>query len=128
MASQDKTSNIYTLEPIPLTYSSWSPGTEANTALLQQAKITSNWKYRQYLQRNASHIMEHNSMQTIDTSGVNPYSMVNADKASSSPYLFESSYDNRYPMVGMQTSDLKQAYIKKEQMSGRMIAPSISIA
>jgi len=119
----EQSTKYYTLDTLPLIYSSWKPDAETNNELLKQANITSNWKYRQYIQKHANNIMEFNSLQAVDTTGTNPYTIVNNEKVSSTPILFTSAYDTNNPLPD---SDLKKNYIKHEQMAGRMIAPSIS--
>ena len=56
-------------------YSSWQPEAETNNKILVDSGINSNWKYRQYIQKNANQIMKYNTMGTIYTSGNNPYTM-----------------------------------------------------
>lgn len=118
---------LYTIEPIPLVYSSWTPNTE-NDELIQKAKITSNWKYRQYLQNNASHIINNNAYQTMQSTGINPYSIVNSTPIETSPKMFNSLYDNNYHTLDIfsKQSDLKQSFLNKQQMIGKMISPTVS--
>lgn len=83
--------------------------TLTNQRIKTDAGITSNWKYRQYIQQNANQIMKFNTMQSITDSGNNPYSIL-------------TTPDSNHSKMG---SDLKQDYMKKEQMKSRMISPSI---
>jgi hypothetical protein len=71
--------------------------------------------------------MKYNSMEYINASGNNPYTLINNGPVNSSPYLYANMYDTTEPKYGYRNSDLKQAYVKKEQMKARMVAPSISI-
>ena len=84
-----------------------------------------NWQYRQYIQKNANEIMKYNTMQSINASGNNPYTLLNTNPTQNTPYLYNSlhSVENS---IFYRNSDLKQNYITKEQMKARMISPSIS--
>jgi hypothetical protein len=77
------------------------------------------------MQQNAGQIMKYNTMETIQASGNNPYSVLNTNVTNSSPHLYKTTYDTNNPLYGFRNSDLKQDYMKKEQMKTRMVAPSI---
>ena len=109
-----------------INYASWQPEAVVNNKIRQDAKLTSNWKYRQYLQNNAQDIMKYNNIETIRTSGNNPFVSQDTNKSVNVPYLFNSIHDTNKSTIGINNSDLKTSYIKQEQMSARMIAPSIS--
>lgn len=107
-------------------WSSWQPEAVVNEKIQKQEGIKSNWEYRQYLQNNANHIMKYNTMETIYSSGNNPYissSMV--QPSSNTPFLYGSTYDNRMPPYGFSNSDLKQHYLSREQLNAKMVAPTI---
>lgn len=87
--------------------------------------METNWKYRQYMQKNANDIMKFNSMQYINDSGNNPYTLVNNSTVERTPFLYANLYDTSEPKYGYRNTDLKQDYMKKEQMKSRMLAPSI---
>lgn len=109
-------------------YASWQPEAFINNKIQQDAGLTTNWKYRQYLQNNAQEIMKYNTMETIQASGNNPYANQNTDASKNVPYLFNSLHDTSSPVIGKNDSDLKKDYVKRERMSARMVAPSISTA
>lgn len=114
--------NYYTLE---LEQTNLNQPTNNN--ILSNSGIDSNWKYRQYMQKNANDIMKHNTMQYINASGNNPYALLNNDKLDTTPYLFSSIHDNNMPVYKSPiNSDLKQDYLTKERMKARMVAPYIS--
>ena len=52
----------YTIEPQNqiqgINYNSWQPSAITNQKILTDTGIQSNWKYRQYIQKNANHIMK----------------------------------------------------------------------
>ena len=108
-------------------YSLWQPDGSGSTnkKILVDSGINSNWKYRQYMQKNANQIMKYNTMQTISDSGNNPYSVLNTNTTNNNPHLYKSTHDNNNPVYGFRNSDLKQDYMKKEQMKAKMVSPSI---
>ena len=122
----------YTITPVNPQEAGWQPDATINNKIHVDSGITSNWKYRQYIQNNANHIMKYNTMEYIYSSGNNPYAIANTDAGNSNyfkgvPYKFSSLYDQRLPnYTPPNNSDLKQDFIKKQQMNARMIAPSIS--
>jgi hypothetical protein len=69
--------------------------------------------------------MKYNTMQSINASGNNPYTVLNTDPVGNTPYLYSSIHDTSNPAFGFRDSDLKQDYMTKEQMKARMISPSI---
>lgn len=118
--------NYYTIEPLQSNaYSLWQPFDTTHKILID-SNINSNWKYRQYAQNNAKQIMKFNTMQTINDSGNNPYTILNTTSSDNSPHLYNSIHDNNNPSYGFRNSDLKQDYMKKQQMKAKMVAPSIS--
>ena len=121
--------NYYTIDSTPelqnTAYNLWQPAGTTNRKIHVDTGINSNWSYRQYMQKNANDIMKYNSMQSIQDSGNNPYTISNTNSTETSPYLFNSIHDNRVPLYGFRDSDLKQNYITKQQMKAKMISPSI---
>ena len=91
------------------------------------SNLTSNWKYRQYMQKNANQIMKYNTMQYISASGNNPYAVLNNLPTNKNPILYSSIHDTSSPAYGLIgiDSDLKKDYMTKERMNARMIAPTI---
>jgi hypothetical protein len=122
--------NYYTIEPTQelqgTAYNLWQPDSSVNDKIRVDTSINSNWKYRQYMQKNANQIMKYNSMQTIYTSGNNPYTVSNTNPTGNTPFLYNSLHDNSQPLYGYRDSDLKQDYMSKTQMKAKMISPSIS--
>jgi hypothetical protein len=110
--------NYFTIEPTPNVQDMSYNGLTNNKILVAQT----NWQYRQYIQKNANEIMKYNTMQSINASGNNPYTLVNTAPTQNTPYL----YNSLHPAQNSIPSDLKQNYMTKEQMKARMISPSIS--
>jgi len=122
--------NYYTIENTSdlknIPYNLWQPNSLTNMKIIEGAKINSNWKYRQYLQKNAKEIIKYNTMQTINSSGNNPYTILNNISTENIPYLYNSIHDTNNPKYGYINSDLKSNYIDKQRIKSRMVAPSIS--
>jgi hypothetical protein len=115
----------YTMDPLQSQANGLWQSDLTNKKMLTDNGITSNWKYRQYMQKNANQIMKFNTMQTINDSGNNPYSVLNTNPTNSSTYIYRSTHDSVNPEYGFSNSDLKQAYTTKIQMKSKMISPSI---
>jgi hypothetical protein len=123
MNMNGNTNTYYTLEPLTIDIQD-NPN---NKKILDDAGIHTNWKYRQYMQKNANQIMKYDTMQAIYSSGNNPYTLFNNEPTNNTPFLYNSLYDTNNPQYGFTNSDLKQDYLTKEKMKSRMIAPSISL-
>jgi len=116
----------YTVTPVNPLESSWQPDAFINNKIHVESGITSNWKYRQYMQHNAKHIMKYDTMEYVYDSGNNPYITDNNTNANTNtnanvPYRFASLHEPNYVFSD---SDLKQDFLKKQQMSARMISPA----
>lgn len=115
--------NYYTIPTKNIVYQAESV---VNTNLQKNSgNIHSNWSYRQYLQNNANNIMKYNTYQSIYSSGNNPYSLLNRVEADQTPFLYNSTHDNRVSKVNHPNTDLRNSYLEKEQFKSRMISPSI---
>jgi hypothetical protein len=121
--------NYYTIQPTQeiqgKSYGLWQPDALTNQKILTDSGVSSNWKYRQYIQKNANDIMKYNTMQAINTSGNNPYTILNINPVNNTPYLYNSIHDTSKPSYGFRESDLKQEFLTKQQIKARMISPSI---
>jgi len=121
--------DYYTLSPHQDTngndYGTWQPDSTVNNKIHVDSNIASNWKYRQYLQNNASHIMKYNTMESIYTSGNNPYTVKNTEPTNTSPILLSSNKNSSSPSFGLHNSDLKQDYMTRENLNMRKVAPTI---
>ena len=106
-------------------YSSWQPESVINDKIQADSGITSNWKYRQYLQKNANHIMKYNTMESFYASGNNPSAILNTTPSSNVPHLFNSIHDTSSPAFGLNNSDLKQDYMTRQQLNAKMVSPTI---
>lgn len=109
-------------------YASWQPEAVVNKRIQEQEGITNNWSYRQYLQQNASQIIQYNNSEACYDLGLDPHVHTGKTPSSNVPYKFSSVYDNRTPGYGYCNSDLKNPYISREQLNARLIAPTINPA
>lgn len=112
----------YTMDMTNPVSPSWQPQASVNNKILQDGNITSNWKYRQYIQHNANQIMKYNTMEAVNASGNNPYYGTDLSQSTANvPQLYNSL---QTPSV-TSDSDLKRDFLNKQRMSARMISPSI---
>jgi len=102
-------------------FSSWQPEAVVNKRIQENAAITSNWQYRQYMQQNGVQIMKFNSVQAEHDGGLD-VSLKFDNSKSSNPYVYKSVFDSSKPY---QMSDLKAPYMSREQLNARMVAPTI---
>ena len=66
-------------------------------------------------------------MEYIYASGNNPYAVSNKIPSENVPHRFSSLHDQSVPNYGYNNSDLKQDFLKKQQLSARMIAPAFHV-
>ena len=92
-------------------YADWQPGAVVNERIKEQAGVTTNSQYRQYLTHNATQIMQANQAEACNQRNM--------------PYVFTSTLDNSQPF-GYENSDLKNYYLSRQQLQARMIAPVIT--
>lgn len=107
-------------------YASYQPEAAVNERIQQQNQITSNWKYRQFLTKNASDIMNFNSQESCYTLGLSPHVTSDATPSSNVPFLYKNTFDTSQPGFGYRNSDLKNPYISRTELQARMISPHIS--
>ena len=105
-------------------YSSWQPNAEMNNELIKTYNIKSNADYRTFLTKNADMIIKQN--QLIACAGCcNCLKTPQTTKTSNSPYLYRSCADSTQP-YGYETSDLKEMYLSREQLSRKTQLPGIT--
>jgi hypothetical protein len=100
--------------------STWKSESEINNKLIKENNIQSNWKYRQFLTKNASSIMENNFSESLKNSG---YNMNTVEEKYQTPLKFNSLNDRSQTF---QNSDLKEIYLTREQLNAKKVAISIS--
>ena len=106
-------------------YSQWQPTAQINNEMKSQANINSNFKYREYLTKNADSIIKYNQLQACNECGTCYYTN-NKQVSNNNPYLFKSCSDQSTP-YGYESSDLKNIYLSREMLQSKKFAPSIPI-
>jgi hypothetical protein len=103
--------------------SNWQNETQINHKLIKDNNINSNWKYRQYLTKNAKSVMEYNFRESANDTGYlmpQPHFSNNLN----TPYSFNSLNDTSSPF---QKSDLKEIYLTREQLNAKKVAPTLNL-
>ena len=108
-------------------YASWQPEAVINNRIQKQEGINNNWSYRQYLQNNASQIIQYNNLEACYDLGLPSHFKSNRNPSSNIPFLYKNTFDSSNPGYNYQPSDLKNPYLSSEQLNARLIAPSISV-
>ena len=100
------------------------PEAVLNNALIKELGIQSNWQYRNYLTQNAEDIMRYNYRESSNDVGYFKR-YTDTAKGYNVPFIYPSFISQVKP-DGYQNSDLKQAYLSREQLDARKVAPIIS--
>lgn len=111
-------------------YATWQPGAVVNEKIRENNNITSNWDYRNFLQNNATKIIQANSISACNNCGACPPLYIgsqNPDVQSNTPFVFASPLDSSQPF-GYETSDLKNMYLSRYELQSRMLSPSIPLS
>lgn len=95
---------------------------EINNGILKQTGISNNYDYRQYLIRNGLDIMSQNTNSSQANSNVQSFS---GNNITTNKYLFKSMSDKKQPF-GYETSDLKNLYLTRKELEGKMSAPFVT--
>ena len=98
-------------------------GSQQNTMLHKAECINSSWKYRRYLQKNATTIMNYNKTSVLNESNTADY-YTNNQNSANIPFLYSSCLESTQPF-GYENSDLKQHYLAKKQAECIKSAPEI---
>lgn len=110
---------------------SWQPEAENNADLLAKTGITTNWQYRKYLMNNAKDIIEYNYRESINDQNENirkyesPHIQSNVVTGITNTPRIQNSISDTTHRFGKPTSDLKNAYLSREQMNALKISPVI---
>jgi hypothetical protein len=104
-------------------FANWQPGAVINEYIRQQAHITSNWSYRQYLSKHADAIIKYNQMSACGECGANTVQYgAGVPVSNNSPYLYKSTMDET-KQYGYENSDLKNLYLSDVNLQSRMVTP-----
>lgn len=105
-------------------YTNWETDCTRNNQIIESNGIQTNYQYRKFLTENAGNIMMDNLVQACDQCGVcsygYPYQMNKGGK-----HLYKSCRDRTQP-YGYETSDLKNAYLARQELQSRLVAPLLS--
>lgn len=107
-------------------FANWQPGAAINEFIRQEAKISSNWEYRNYLSKNADAIIKYNQLSACGECCANTVQYGSGLSVSNnSPYLYKSCLDNT-KKFGYEDSDLKNLYLSEVSLQSRMVTPVLS--
>ena len=106
-------------------YASYQPEAVINERIQQQNNINTNWKYRQFLTKNASDIINFNTQEACYTLGLSPHVTSDATPSSNVPFVYKSTFDTTNPGFGYSNSDLKSPYLSRVELQARMISHHI---
>ena len=100
----------------------WNTACANNNRLKREANIINNYEYRQYLQQNGKTLIIENQLAACNNCGItwNKYNGENHKK-----YLFKSCNDGTKP-PGYDSSDLKNIYLSREELSARTQPTSLT--
>ena len=101
----------------------WNSACKNNTTIRKKAHIKDNYQYRQFLIKNADRIINKNQVSACAQCCGCTQSFTPAPK--SQRYLFKSCSDNKTP-YGYEQSDLKQLYLSRQALAGRLVAPIVT--
>jgi hypothetical protein len=120
--------NIYTDFPPIMNdgrnFANWQPGSVVNEHIRKEAKIKTNWEYRQYLSKNADAFIKYNQMSACDncSATATQISGGGVPVSNNTPYLYKSCLDNTQKF-GYENSDLKNLYLSDVKLQSRMVTP-----
>jgi len=103
---------------------SWQPEAARNTEILKQNDIRSNWQYRQYLTHHSKEIMQMDMTESANDVGYYQRYLDNGNDQNADSL----KTSNRSPGYIDRSTDLKNAYLSREQLEARMISPAITQA
>ena len=108
---------------------SWQPEAVLNTAIIQRNHIRSNWEYRRFLTQNAKEIMRMDMSEAANDVGYYKR-YLDVDTEDNYPKSLNTPPENsvRTPGYIDRSTDLKQAYMTREQLEARMVSPVVTQA
>jgi hypothetical protein len=116
---------------------SWQPEAVANDKLVRENGIQSNWEYRRFLTHNAAQIVNRSFNEAANDLGY--YERLGKDQKSEFEPMpppmhvrefghpaFYTNYLEKEKPYGAKTSDLKEAYLSRDQLQAQMVSPAIT--
>ena len=102
---------------------SHQPETVLNNTILKEAGIKSNWEYRNYLTSHGQSVMRDNFVEASNDAGYFKRFLPSQQGDFSSflqePKRYSSYEENAMPIESRKQSDLKELYLKKEELNAR---------
>ena len=109
-----------------LNYGTWRPDTLENNNIIVNEKLNSNWKYRRFLQNNATIILPLNN--EIDLEDKLNNVSYPKNKFIRNPILYNGCLDEKHASISrLPFSDLKKQYLKSYEENCRMFCPKLTI-
>ena len=110
---------------------SYQQDSVTNQAIKNKNGIQSNWEYRKYLQKNANEVLKENFLSASNDTGyfkrfADPTTEENR-QGKGYPYLYSELLDNTRP-PRYADSDLKSAYLSREQLQSLKTSPQVFFA
>lgn len=101
-------------------YTDYNTACKTNNEIKKKTGMNSNYRYRQWLINNAESVMKSNSLAACSQccGCMNNFT----HRHESQKYLYKSCSDNTKPFA-YESSDLKNLYLSREQLQGRLSAP-----
>jgi len=93
-------------------YTSYMPSDAIDEKIRAIEGVQSNWAYRQYLQQNATKIMEYNNVESYCKLGINPGNTETKNKRVPNGYCNPES-------------DLRNKYLTRKQLNLHMTSPNV---
>lgn len=108
--------------------SSWQPGAVVNDYMMKESGIQSNWQYRKFLVENGDEIRRKNFMYSCNDTG---YFIRNEDFGMEVPLSYNgpalyNTNEEAVKHLGASVSDLKQAYLTREQLESKRVIPTMT--
>lgn len=103
-------------------YANYETSCRMNKNIIENNGIKSNFDYRNFLTKNADELMKTNNVSACNSVGKCNF---NTNTNSYNKYLYKSCEDGTQP-YGYEGSDLKNAYLSRQALQNRMVAPLMS--
>ena len=91
--------------------------------IIENKKFESSKDYKKFIQENSEQIMEGSTNFMMNNSGIISKSKTTSYNGNV-PFVYSSSTDHAKP-AGYVESDLKNAYLSREQLQSQLIAPKV---
>ncbi len=107
-------------------FSEWYSEGILNKSIRDKYNIRKNWQYRQFLQNHSNEIIEANQLLSCDECSTCPYYSPNTEPTYNNTKFISDSELNIPDPYGFNNSDLKSAYLSRQELQSRMTTPILS--